>query len=242
MLLGHFAGSASLEARVRRALFSASQPGWMHHIHPDHVKANVDGTGAVSVGDPVAFIEDISGNGNHATQLTPTARALLQQDAGGKYYLQPDAADDYYRFTDVPVSADGGRIIAVSGRDTTVSQSAVIVGNTDGPGGYLAQIDGYWYYRSSATPVVSSVEAAIPASVIASIRDGVPYLRVDDSEFTNAVPPYSINPFGVLFRYDGDGGSSYSAFTYYGGVLGILEPSTDDIALVKRWLDQLRAA
>jgi hypothetical protein len=54
-----------------------------------------NGTTAVAVGDPVGYIADQSGNANHAIQATAANRPLLQQDAGGKYYLDADGANDH---------------------------------------------------------------------------------------------------------------------------------------------------
>jgi hypothetical protein len=58
-----------------------------------------NGTTAVAVGDPVGYIADQSGNANHAIQATAANRPLLQQDAGGKYYLDADGTNDYLAAT-----------------------------------------------------------------------------------------------------------------------------------------------
>jgi hypothetical protein len=46
------------------------------------------------VGDPVGYIADKSGRGNHLTQADTAKRPVLRQDAGGKYYLEFDGVDD----------------------------------------------------------------------------------------------------------------------------------------------------
>ncbi len=51
-------------------------------------------TPVTATGQPVGKILDKSGRGNHATQATSAARPVLQQDAGGKYYLAFDGVDD----------------------------------------------------------------------------------------------------------------------------------------------------
>lgn len=56
-----------------------------------------DAAGTVPVtaaGQPVGLILDKSGNGNHASQATATARPTFQQDADGKLHLQFDGVDD----------------------------------------------------------------------------------------------------------------------------------------------------
>lgn len=53
------------------------------------------GTAPVTaVGQPVGLMLDKSGQGNHAAQVTASKRPLLQQDGGGKYYLDFDGLDD----------------------------------------------------------------------------------------------------------------------------------------------------
>lgn len=46
------------------------------------------------VEQPVGLILDKSGNGNHASQVTATARPMLNHDANGKLYLDFDGVDD----------------------------------------------------------------------------------------------------------------------------------------------------
>jgi hypothetical protein len=238
---GMFASGVSLETMVRRALFSAA-PGWMHVIHPDHVRANSDGTGAVTVGGPVGWVEDLSGNANHSFQATAAARATLQQDAGGRYYLQTDGADDFYRFTDVPASPGQGRILAVSANEESATNTHVFICPRTGGNGYLGRITPGWYYRSDSAAISSGISSAALASVIASIRGGAAYLQVGSSEFSGTADALAMAPFGALFRYDASGGSAYAKTKYYGGLLNVREPSVADVALVKRWLDKLRGA
>jgi len=77
-------------------LFAAGEQGaWYDPSDLWSMNTKHDGSGAVpGVGDPVGYIADKSGRGNHAKQTTDTARPTLQQDANGKYYLQFDGVDD----------------------------------------------------------------------------------------------------------------------------------------------------
>tara|TARA_R110001632_G_scaffold16834_1_gene54089 strand:- start:456 stop:1247 length:792 start_codon:yes stop_codon:yes gene_type:complete len=52
-----------------------------------------DGTVAAAVNQPVGYIADKSGNGNHAIQATATKRPILKE-SGGLYYLEFDGVDD----------------------------------------------------------------------------------------------------------------------------------------------------
>ena len=78
-------------------LFAASEVGaWYDPSDLSSMNTKSDGSGTVpGVGDPVGRILDKSGNGKHATQATDAARPLLQQDAGGRYYLDFDGTDDF---------------------------------------------------------------------------------------------------------------------------------------------------
>ena len=46
------------------------------------------GTTQASVGGPVGRVEDVSGNGHHATQSTTANKPTLREDANGKLYLE----------------------------------------------------------------------------------------------------------------------------------------------------------
>ena len=48
------------------------------------------GTTQASVGGPVGRVEDVSGNGNHATQSTTADKPTLREDANGRLYLEFD--------------------------------------------------------------------------------------------------------------------------------------------------------
>ena len=51
-------------------------------------------TTPAATGDPVGYVQDMSGNGFHLTQATSLSKPTLQQDANGKYYLAFDGVDD----------------------------------------------------------------------------------------------------------------------------------------------------
>lgn len=243
MLAGMFASNESLEARVRKALFSASEPGWMHRIHPNHVRANSDGSGAVAVGDSVGWVEDLSGNGNHASQVTATARAFLRKDAAG-YYLDPDGVDDCYQFPTIIVSGRNGRMLAFSGSiAASPSGTRAVIGRVAGGGGYLGRFadTGWFYFAESSGVGVITADTSIEASVIGTYRGEGAFLRVNTTEQSaGALPSSEVVNYGFLLH---NGGSNIRpAGKYRGGVLNVREPSTGDVDLVARWLDKLRGA
>lgn len=79
------------------ALFASSEKGaWFDPSDFSTLFQDSAGTTPVTaVGQPVGRVLDKSGRGNHATQATATARPVLQQDAGGGYYLSLDGVDDW---------------------------------------------------------------------------------------------------------------------------------------------------
>jgi len=90
------------------ALFSSGEEGaWYDPSDSTTVWQDAAGTIAATVGDPVGRIDDKSGNGNHATQSTSTARPTLQS-SGGLYYLDFDGVDDYLETATItiPTSTD----------------------------------------------------------------------------------------------------------------------------------------
>lgn len=77
-------------------LFAAGEQG-VWYDPSDFSSMFQDDAGATpvtAVGQAVGRILDKSGRGNHASQATPTARPILRQDAGGRYYLEFDGVDD----------------------------------------------------------------------------------------------------------------------------------------------------
>ena len=89
---------AAIPAELKIALaFRGAQGGWWQLSDLSDLKQNSDGTGDVTAaGDPVGYVRDRSGNGNHMIQATPSARPTLRQDARGKYYLEMASGQGLY--------------------------------------------------------------------------------------------------------------------------------------------------
>lgn len=84
-------------------LFASGEEGVWYQPSPSTCFTDTGGTTAASVGDPVARINDSSGNGNHATQATLASRPILRQTGGGLYYLEFDGADDNLDFPELNI-------------------------------------------------------------------------------------------------------------------------------------------
>lgn len=78
------------------SLFAAGEQGvWYDPSDLSTMFQDAMGTIPVTAaGQPVGMVRDKSGNGNHATQDTATARPILQTE-GGKWYLEFDGVDDW---------------------------------------------------------------------------------------------------------------------------------------------------
>ena len=81
------------------SLFSNGEEGvWYDPSKLSSMKQFSDGTVDAVIGQPVGYIEDQSGNGNHAIQATLTKRPILRE-AGGLNYLDFDGVDDCLSIT-----------------------------------------------------------------------------------------------------------------------------------------------
>jgi len=77
------------------SLFASGEEGALLLTGPTTCFTDTAGTTAAGAGDSVARINDTSGNANHATQTNPDNRPVLQQTAGGLWYLDFDGVDDW---------------------------------------------------------------------------------------------------------------------------------------------------
>jgi len=80
-------------------VFGVTDLGLFNRIHPDNLFTDTNGTINATVGDDVAYIEDLSGNENHRIQATVSRRPTLQQDPNGAYKLVYDGVDDFIDVT-----------------------------------------------------------------------------------------------------------------------------------------------
>jgi hypothetical protein len=76
-------------------LFSSGEEGLWYAPSPSTCFTDTPGTTPAGVGDAVAKMDDLSGNGYHATQGSAAARPILRQTGGGLYYLEYDGIDDH---------------------------------------------------------------------------------------------------------------------------------------------------
>jgi hypothetical protein len=114
------------------SLFANGEEGaWYDPSDLTTVWQDTAGTTPATAGDPVGRIDDKSGNGNHATQSTPTARPTLQT-SGGLYYLDFDGVDDGMTTAavDFSVTENATLFAAVNKQTELANQSIVELGAT----------------------------------------------------------------------------------------------------------------
>jgi hypothetical protein len=120
---------------------SGEQGGWYDPSDLSTMFQNDNGTGAVAVNDTVGYIADKSGRGNHLTQANSARRPVLRQDAGGKYYLEFDGADDSFATSGTVNFSATDKASVVAGVALGDSGATGIIwehGNNSAPGMWLA--------------------------------------------------------------------------------------------------------
>lgn len=70
--------------------------GFWYEIRPETCWQDVEGTIPAAPGNPVLRFDDLSGNGNHATQPDETRAAILASDGADLYWLEVDGFRVFY--------------------------------------------------------------------------------------------------------------------------------------------------
>jgi len=160
-------GYSSADVFTPADVFGATDIGLFNRIHPDNLFTDTNGTINATVGDAVAYIEDLSGNENHRIQATAAKRPTLQQDPNGAYKLVYDGVDDFIDVTysgviSTPIStvsvvrkAPNRRVL----NETTDTRSSVL----------LIEIAGdetlTFYAQPLGAPNPSAVGISIPSEI-----------------------------------------------------------------------------
>jgi hypothetical protein len=100
------------------ALFGSGEPGLYYDINNlSSLWQDASGTVAVTAaGQTVRRINDLSGNGWHATQADTANAPVLQQLGGGQYYLKFDGVDDWLQTATMTwTGAVSGQLTAIVG-------------------------------------------------------------------------------------------------------------------------------
>lgn len=141
------------------------------------------------VGQPVARILDKSGNGNHATQVSPASRAILVS-FNGKYWLQTDGTDDWYITPTITPGTDKAQVIVGIRKlsDAAFGGICELSPNTDTNAGglafYGANIPGF--YTSCGSPLNWTLGSRLPPSGAASAPSTSTMLVAYDRAINNS--------------------------------------------------------
>lgn len=111
-------------------LFRDGKQGvWFNYSDFSNLFQDSAGTIAVTAaGQPIGRVLDKSGNNNHKTQGTSTARPLLQQDSNLKYYLDFDGIDDGMATSSITWATTQSAFIAF--HDSGIATQTVLLWNT----------------------------------------------------------------------------------------------------------------
>lgn len=119
-------------------------------------------TPVTAVGQSVARINDKSGGGNHAIQGTAGLLPILRQDAGGRYYLEFDGADDFLVTGSINFTATD-EMTVIAGVRRIGSTSGIIVESSASAG---LNAGTFMLQSSAATGVTVRFQTGGSASVV----------------------------------------------------------------------------
>ncbi|WP_037309083.1 hypothetical protein [Ruegeria halocynthiae] len=135
--------------------FNSGRFGWGSSFNPASLLSGVSGlwldpsdmgtlfqdaAGTIPVttpGDPVARINDKSGNGHHAVQSTNTNyRPTFQEDGDGRRFLNFDGIDDELSAGALPFSAEATNVTAFRLNSFNASYPHIVSNRISGPSNY----------------------------------------------------------------------------------------------------------
>lgn len=130
-------------------------------------------TPVTDYGDPVGAMDDKSGNGNHATQATSTARPTLRQD-GALYYLDFDGVDDKLQTgtIDLTHTSQVTVVAAVSKASNPAGRGTVVNFVDNGLNTFVleapkaASTDTRWLYAGNVVGVAAAHTLALNTPVL----------------------------------------------------------------------------
>lgn len=216
-------------------IFQAGNTGaWYDPSDLSTLFQNSNGTTAVTqAGDPVGYMADKSGNGNHAIQATAGMRPTLQGAAGG-WYLQFDGVDDKLRvaFTFAQPITRVSAVMPVTG---IANSARMFAGGNDEGGQFLWATGNILYISSNSLLQISGNPALDTAFVMTECHNGASSYgtinngtKYSGDANTNAAGGISIGDYRVDF--------APAKFRFY-GALAIGRALTDsEIVHLRVWM------
>lgn len=121
-----------LDSDIATLAGATSNSVWYDPSDLSTVWQDTAGTVPASANDPVARIDDKSGNGHHATQATVGSRPILRTD--GRYaYLEFDGTDDFMDVPTLGISGSQNRSLFIAA--STINNANCILFSQNGKGG-----------------------------------------------------------------------------------------------------------
>jgi hypothetical protein len=138
-----------------------------------------DAAGTIPVtepGDPVARVDDVSSQGNHALQADTNKQPTYQIDVNGNAYLDFDGVDDFLQVSALNLSgATSGLLLVAFARDTyaadvLLEHTTIYTGT---PGAFLANVTGagvvaFSMQGTSTNSSAAATPGAVPGPFVAS--------------------------------------------------------------------------
>ena len=162
------------------SLFSNGEEGvWYDPSKLSSMKQLSNGTVDAVIGQPVGYIEDQSGNGNHAIQATLTKRPILRE-VGGLNYLDFDGVDDAMQTASIDFTATDSMSTFAGARKTdnarnqTVFELSGAIGSNNGAFRIFCNSSNLWasqFKGTSANSIFSSNVGVDDLSVLTSVAD-----------------------------------------------------------------------
>lgn len=231
-----------------KSLFANGEEGaWYDPSDLSSMFQNSDGTTAVAVGDPVGYIADKSGNGNHAIQATSTKRPTLRQD-GSLYYLDFEG-DDALATSAIDFTGSDQLTVCSGARkdtDTTmvVGELSANVGTNNGAF-RLASLSNTWRYGAKGTSIVNvnaTPYGAASLSVLtglSDISDPVATIRVDGVQKATSTTSQGTGNLGnhtLNLGARGNGSSLFLDGRIYGFVIRDVLSSGSDLTNLEAYM------
>lgn len=198
-----------------------------------------DTAGTVPVtasGQPVARMNDKSGNGYHLLQATAGNQLSLQQ-AGGLSWLAGDGTSDYMTAT-IPTYGGSAATVAAAVLGTTANFLGMIVAGSTGirftmhaPSGASAYFD----CANSSTGRLSVAQTFTTAKVVANRGGTARVGRINGvSVVTGGAAPTPASPYNTIILGNATGG--FAPARTYGFVVLQREVTDAELRLIEQWL------
>lgn len=199
-----------------RRLFAAGEQGaWYDPSDFSTLYQDSAGTTPVTaVGQPVGLLKDKSGRNNHASQSTTTARPTLQQDSGGRYYLQGDGVDDSLLAANYTPATAQTVMQALAYSSLNASQNSYGQAGDAGGLGLGLTSSGRYYLRYGTG---SGLAALFPLSNMAAVNTPVVFSGWSDG--SNLGTAINGDADSTLVAANPSGRSGLTLFAFAGGAL-----------------------